>query len=77
MFIFVKNNIYFGWDNGHFSGNSLVSVEDFINCLSAKRFEKCALMIVFTLMFGAVIAFVFSMTYTYLETQARFRIDVN
>ena len=29
-------------------------------------------MIVFALMFGAVIAFIYSMTYTYLETQVRF-----
>ena len=33
-------------------------------------------MIVFTLMFGAVIAFVYSMTYTYLETQTGIQIDV-
>ena len=30
-------------------------------------------MIVFTLMFGAVIAFIYSMTYTYLQTQAGFQ----
>ena len=56
------------------SGGKMISDKEFINFVLAKRFEKCALMIVFTLMFGAVIAFVYSMTYTYLETQARFQV---
>ena len=64
-------------NNDHFGNHSLVLDAEWINLISAKRFEKCALMIVFTLMFGAVIAFVFSMTYTYLETQVRFRMDVS
>ena len=56
-----KLRVNFGWEK---------------DLVLAKRFEKCALMIVFTLMFGAVIAFVYSMTYTYLETQAGIQIDV-